>query len=409
MERKDKKGRKLRVGEYYDSQNDRYLFRKMINGKRYTVTDEDLIALRKKAAALTIDIENNNIYTRDMEKMTLDEYFECWCENSGKSSRKATTYMNYQAYYNAHVKGTELGRMAIRSIRKTHCQKLFNDMMKKGYKKSTLNNMKGCLSILFSEAEDDDIIMKNPCKNIRFIQAGKGERVAISEEQVETLINFLKGDEEFAEYYPFFVILFNLGTRIGEASAITWDCVDFSNSKITINKALNRYRKKEYGFTVAIGSTKSKNGIRTVKVNEIVIRALKEQRRLQLQKEGSVTIKIPRVDDYGRVISEIDNLVFTQANGQVWYEPAVISLIHRIVKKQNEQAEQKGTVKLQYFTPHQIRHTYTTMAFEAGVDEKEVAFRLGHASEITTREVYTHLRGQKKQEQDEIVNRIQIG
>lgn len=33
MERKNKKGRKLRTGEYYDAENDRYIFRKMINGE----------------------------------------------------------------------------------------------------------------------------------------------------------------------------------------------------------------------------------------------------------------------------------------------------------------------------------------------------------------------------------------
>lgn len=409
MERKDKRGRKLRVGEYYDSKNERYLFRKMINGKRYTITDTDLVSLRKRAAALAVDIDNNNIYTRDMNKMTLDEYFECWCDNSGKSSRKATTYMNYQAYYKAHVMGTELGKMKIGNIRKTHCQSLFNEMIKKGYKKSTLNNMKGCLSIIFSEAEDDDLVAKNPCKNIRFIQAGKGKRQAISKEQVNIFMDFVREDEEFSMYYPFFVILFNLGTRIGEASAITWDCVDFVHSKVTIDKSLNRYRKKEYGFTVAIGSTKSKNGVRTITVNETVIRALKEQRRIQLENEKNVVTKVPRVDDYGRVIGEINNLVFTQMNGQAWYEPVVINVIHRIVKRQNEQAEQEEKEKLQYFTPHQIRHTYTTLAFEAGVDEKEVALRLGHASELTARDVYTHLRGQKKQEQDEIINSIQIG
>lgn len=45
MQRKDKRGRKLRVGEYYDEDNNRYMFRKMINGKRYTITDADLVEL----------------------------------------------------------------------------------------------------------------------------------------------------------------------------------------------------------------------------------------------------------------------------------------------------------------------------------------------------------------------------
>ena len=84
-------------------------------------------------------------------------------------------------------------------------------------------------------------------------------------------------------------------------------------------------------------------------------------------------------------------------------------MIHRTVKKQNDLAEIYNLPKLEYFTPHQIRHTYTTMAFEAGIDGKEVAMRLGHASETTTRDTYTHLRGKKKEEQEQVINKIRIG
>ncbi len=304
MARKDKKGRNLRAGEYYDEVNDRYVYRRMINGKHYSLTDGDLTVLRKKAANLIVEIENGSLSGRKLIEMTLDQYYECWCKNAGKSSRKATTLMNYQAYYKAHVMGTELG-------------------------------------------------------------------------------------------------------RVGEACALMWDAVDFSRSQVTIDKSLNRYRKKEYGFTLAVGSTKSRKGIRTITVNEAVINALMKQRQLQMQNLCPAG-RILRVDDYGRVIGEIDNLVFTQANGNAWYEPAIISLIHRIVKKQNDFAEKENGKKLEYFTPHQIRHTYTTMAYEAGIDEKEVAFRLGHSSEATTRDVYTHLRGNKRQEQEEAINRIWI-
>ncbi len=73
-----------------------------------------------------------------------------------------------------------------------------------------------------------------------------------------------------------------------------------------------------------------------------------------------------------------------------------------------KQAEELGQPKLRYLTPHQIRHTYTTLAYEAGIDEKEVSARLGHASELVTKDTYTHLRGQKKEEQDAAVNKICI-
>ena len=82
MQRKDCRGRNLRVGEYYDSENKRYMFRKMINGKRYTITDSDLIELRKQEADLINSIENGGLKNKELEKMTLDQYFEVWCTNS---------------------------------------------------------------------------------------------------------------------------------------------------------------------------------------------------------------------------------------------------------------------------------------------------------------------------------------
>lgn len=408
MQRKDKRGRKLRVGEFYDEENNRYMFRKMIKGKRYTITDADLVELRKREASLIVSIETGDISNRRLEKMTLDQYFEQWCKNSGKTSRKATSLTNYKAYYQAHVKDTELGNMEIGKIKKVHCQKLFNEMIEAGSKRSTLNNMKGCLTMIFSDAEDDNVIVKNPCKNIRFHNADADIREPIAPEQVELFMDFIKNDEEFSLYYNLFVTLFNLGARIGEICGLTWDCVDMAHSIVTIEKSLNRYRKEDYGFTNALGSTKSKTSTRSIFYNDLVAMALDRQRKSQMASE-IIPKAIPIVDDYGRIIGETENLVFTQTNGNAWNEPGIVRLIHRIVKKQNQMAVGTDIPLLKYFTPHQVRHTYTTLAYEAGADEKEVSMRLGHASEKITKGTYTHLRGKKRKEQEKVINKVRIG
>ena len=88
---------------------------------------------------------------------------------------------------------------------------------------------------------------------------------------------------------------------------------------------------------------------------------------------------------------------------------SLLLLLHRIVKKQNEIVQDTDKPVLKYFTPHQIRHTYTTLAYEAGADEKEISMRLGHASEQVTKDTYTHLCEEKKKEQEAVINKVRIG
>lgn len=407
--RTDGKGRKLRQGEYYDELNDRYIFRKMIQGKRYNITNSNLSDLRKEEVKLLSLIESGQYDSEKKKEILLDDYFEEWSANSARLGRKSTTLTNYRSYYNTHVKGSEIGKKQLGKISRIDCEKLFNSMIAKGYKKSTLNNMKGCLILVFSSAEDEGIIAKNPCKNIRFsdnIESGKRE--AIPEEHVNAFMGFIKDDSEFSIYYPLFVLLFNSGARIGEIMALTWDDVDLENGTLQITKSLNRYRKKEYGYTMAIGSVKTKQSNREISLNDLMKKALQQQKKLQfiLPRQNK---PIPRVDDYGRIVKNIENLIFLQSNGSCWNEPTICKLIHRIVDKQNKSVEGKDKLRINYFTPHEIRHTYSTLAYEVGADQKAVSQRLGHASERITQETYTHLRGEKKKKQEEVIKQIRIG
>lgn len=125
--RKDNKGRNLRMGEYYDSKNKRYIFQKMIDGVRFSLTAADLVELRTQEHELLCRMDKGNkLNTRDA-KMPLNEYFDFWMETFAKSGRKATTCTNYKAYYNTYIKNT-IGEKPIGKITKVDCQKIINDM-----------------------------------------------------------------------------------------------------------------------------------------------------------------------------------------------------------------------------------------------------------------------------------------
>lgn len=48
------------------------------------------------------------------------------------------------------------------------------------------------------------------------------------------------------------------------------------------------------------------------------------------------------------------------------------------------------------FTPHQLRHAYATILFEAGVDEMVAKDLLGHSDIAVTKNIYTHIRQKKR-------------
>lgn len=401
--RKDNKGRNLKTGEYFDQKNQRYMFRKMIDGERITITAGDLAELRKQENELLCRIDQGISVSARNAKMTLNAYFDFWMETFAKSGRKATTCTNYKSYYNTYVKNT-IGVKQIGKITKVDCQKIINEMVEKGKKHTTMANLKSCLNLVFECAIDDDIIIKNPAKNLQIPQTEKKERRAIDQGQIQIFMDYVKNNPQYSYAYPAFIVLFNLGVRVGEMAALTWEDIDFGNNLVTVNKTVNRYRKADHGFTVAVASPKSKTSIRQIKMNNIVKTEL-----LKLKmKSRDCNVELPYVSDSGRILRHITNFVFVNSIGNVWNEPSFLDLINRIVEHQNLEAEKNGAEKLESFCPHMARHTYTSLAYSAGADAKILSEILGHASTKVTLDTYAHLTKDKKREQEEIVQTIKI-
>ena len=401
--RKDHKGRILKTGETWDGKGQRYMFRKMVNGERITIIDSDLVELRKKENELLHQIDRGQKISSKSSKITLNEYFDNWLELYAKSGRKITTITNYNSYYNTYIRET-IGKKAIKQVTKADIQRIINAMALEGKKHSTFANLKSCLNVVFECAVDDDIILKNPAKNIQLPQTGSKKIKPVPEEHIKIFLEYVRNSKRFSYSYPAFLVLFNVGLRIGELSALTWDDIDFKTSEIRINKSLNRYRKKDYGFTMAVGSPKSKTSVRTIIMNDTVKIALM---RLKMQR-GKETPILPCVDDSGNVKGEVKDFVFLNNSGNVWIEPVFRELIIRITEQYNKEAEAKGREKIEVWKPHQSRHSYTSLAYSVGADMKAVSHMLGHNSINTTMNVYAELTEEKKKEQEALIKSVRI-
>ena len=62
-------------------------------------------------------------------------------------------------------------------------------------------------------------------------------------------------------------------------------------------------------------------------------------------------------------------------------------------RKKDENGNARGALPIiiKTFTPHELRHTFCTLLYLAGVDVLTARDQMGHASVQVTQEIYTHL------------------
>lgn len=149
------------------------------------------MSLRQQENELLCRMDKGNKLNTRNARMTLNAYFDFWFETFAKSGRKATTCTNYKSYYNTYIKNT-IGKKQIAKITKADCQRIINKMIEEGKKHSTMSNLKSCLNLVFECALDDDIISKNPVKNIRLPQTESKKRTAMDQHQIDLFMGYVK-------------------------------------------------------------------------------------------------------------------------------------------------------------------------------------------------------------------------
>ncbi len=394
--RKDDKGRVLppNVSQLSDS---RYIWRKLIDGKSYMIVDSDLAELKKKIIQKNADIQNN--VCRDIEKSTLNQWFYKWLDIY-KGNIKEVTKMNYMSYWEWYVKDSNLGKMLIGKIKRTHIIEHYNELIEK--KELSYGTIKYINSLIYSCLEDatsDKLLPDNPCEGaISKVAKTEGHRrEALTKEQQAVFIEFVANSSVYCIYLPLFSFMLGTGCRLGEACGMTWDDINFKDKNISVNhtvsyKAINNNGKKEHNFFIS--TPKTKNSFRTIPMIEDL--------RKQLLKQKEYQFELGIAKDY-----EVDGykgFVFTTRYGKPYTQEAVNRVIRYIIKASNKQEqemakkEDREPILLPVFSAHTLRHTFCTRFCENESNIKVIQKIMGHSRIDTTLNIYTHVTKDKTEE-----------
>lgn len=89
-------------------------------------------------------------------------------------------------------------------------------------------------------AIEDDCVQKNPFDFVlsEVIQEKKKPKVALSEEQEQSLVHFIAEDKIYRKYYDDVFILLKTGLRISKLCGLTKKDLDFEHNAIRITHQL---------------------------------------------------------------------------------------------------------------------------------------------------------------------------
>lgn len=392
--RKDSKGSNL-PENVIQRPDGTYMWKKSVNGKQYCLYAKTLGEIKQKRNIALGEIEAGT-YKGKRKKikeekalarkdMTLNEWYLNWEKAYRIGSVKKTTVQRDHSAYMKHLSDT-LGREKISDIKQIDISMIFKNLSDDGISDYVIRRLNSTLKIVFESALKNHLIEENPqdgalAKKDIFAK----EKKALTEEEENKFLEFIKKDCVYNKYHPLFVVGFGTGMRIGEILGLTWDDVDFEKGIINVNHTLIYDQDCENNFKARfwINSPKAKSSNREVPMTNRVKEALLQQKEWGYKSKA--------------VIDGYKNFVFCSSTGNPYIQTNIRICIkwavNKINRKERARAEKEGreAVIMERFSPHSMRHTFATRCCERGVSPKVAQKILGHASINMTLDIYTHV------------------
>ncbi len=233
-----------------------------------------------------------------------------------------------------------------RDIAPQDIRDFFTELKRQGYAKKSVANHRIIINQILDYAVVNGDIDLNPCSAVKIPNGLAQKKRTAATEDEEKIIT----ERADLWVFPFFAL--KTGLRRGELLALQWQDIDFEKNLIHVTKSAS-YEKND----ATIKEPKTEAGVRAVPL----LSSLRE-RILPLR-------------------GKPEEYVFGGKR-----PPTLKKFFHDyyIYKKQSG-------IKA---SPHQLRHSFATVAFEAGLSAKEAQELLGHRQIQTTLDIYTDFREQ---------------
>lgn len=293
------------------------------------------------------------------EKFTVAQWVDRYVEVYHPEQLTPKDAHKYRIYYDRIKR--DLGALSLDKVRPADVQRSVNGVA--GMSTRYISSYVSTVCKIFRSAYANHLIRDDPGYDIQRPSGTSGTHRALSRSEVITITSRWR---ELPLGLPIMMMLW-AGLRKSEALAMDWDAVDMDRRLIHVRAAAVMWGAWP---TEIRQSTKTAAGLRDVPICQPLWDALDT---------------VP--------IDQRTGLVCPDPNGC----PYTNSLFASTWKRVNRILADDLPLGIR---THDMRHTFATMLYDAGVPVKAAQHYLGHASASITLQIYTHLSAQTRSNSD---------
>jgi integrase len=253
-----------------------------------------------------------------------------------------------------------LGTKVLRKLRPLDIE-AWHTALRDSVSASTIGHAHRLLSKALRDALKNDLVSRNVCREQSAPKVEGVEQAIVRD--VPALVTKLQG----WRYGTVATVALFTGLRLGEVLALRWSNVDLDRKVLRVVETLEQTK----AFGIRFKPPKTKAGKRKVTLPDVLVEALREHRKAQL--ELRLQLGLGKLPD--------DALLFARIDG------GPLSMVNI----SSQWAKFATNIGMGEITFHALRHTHASQLIAAGVDVATVSKRLGHATPAITLSVYTHM------------------
>jgi integrase len=293
---------------------------------------------------------------------TVNEYQVKWLAELERTDLKRSTKESYTYHVTKHIVPS-FGKERIDSLDYPRLKAWVIEQAAK-YSKDTVRLNVAVLRAMLQESVNEGILAVNPVMKLgKFYRSARRIKEKIDPFTIEEL-HLIESTcrERIPEHYPFILCMARTGMRIGEATALQWHDIDFTNNYIVVRRNIPHHRQVE--------TTKTEASQRKVDMSPELSAEL---RRLRTEKKKQALADGKAFDAEGWVFPTEDGtpIFYTNFLRRVWHKVQDIAKVRRR-------------------TPHDLTHSWASHMLAAGADLAYVSNQLGHANPSITLRIYSH-------------------